>query len=421
VQGVAVLTREENELLTKTGPGTPMGEVMRRYWLPALLADELPAPDCPPVKVRLLGEELVAFRDSEGRVGLLDEFCAHRRASLFLGRNEECGLRCIYHGWKFDVEGRILDTPVEPEQSNIRHHVRQTAYPCREVNGVVYTYMGPKEKMPPMPDLTCVALPAEQVCIGSKMLNECNWLQALEGDCDSTHSAYLHRRDDGRVNIVASRLKRPETDFEVTQWGVRAATIYPYDESTSHVRTNVFVVPCVGNVPVGKTVEGSMALIHTIWQVPRDDETVWRYDFVVDRYGPLDESLRRSYRHSREEVGPDFFKLVNRANNWFVDREKQRNGLVYSGVDAGFHVQDAAVTESMGPITDRSKEHLGIGDAQIAAMRQLLLRVVREAQAGGDPPLTGGSLTPGMLDDFYLLNALIPKGAPWRLSAAAVG
>jgi phthalate 4,5-dioxygenase len=146
VQGVAVLTREENEMLTRTGPGTPMGQVMRRYWLPALLADELPAPDCAPVKVRLLGEDLVAFRDSEGQVGLLDEFCAHRRASLFLGRNEECGLRCIYHGWKYDVEGRILDTPVEPEQSNIRHHVRQTAYPCREVNGVVYTYMGQKRR-----------------------------------------------------------------------------------------------------------------------------------------------------------------------------------------------------------------------------------------------------------------------------------
>jgi nitrite reductase/ring-hydroxylating ferredoxin subunit len=414
-----LLTREENELLIRTGPGTPMGEVMRRYWLPALLADELPAPDCPPVRVRLLGEDLVAFRDSNGRVGLLDEYCAHRRASLFFGRNEEGGLRCIYHGWKYDVEGCILDTPVEPDNSMIRHHVRQTAYPCHEVNGVVYTYMGPAAKMPPLPDLPCVALPAEQVVIGSKFLNECNWLQALEGDCDSTHSAYLHRRDDGQINIVRSRLKRPETDVEVTAWGVRGATIYPYDEATSHIRTNVFVTPCVGNVPVGRTVEGSMDLIHTIWQVPRDDETVWRYDFMLDRSNPLDEKLRHSYRHSREEVGQDFRKFLNRGNDYLVDREKQRTGLVYSGVDGGFHVQDAAITESMGPITDRSREHLGIGDRQIAAIRQFLLQTIRAAQEGQDPPLTGADATDGALDDFYLLNALLPKGAEWRLAKMA--
>src|SRR5688572_24987439 len=262
-----MLSREDNALLTRVERGTPMGTTLRRYWIPALLARELPEPDCAPVRVRLLGEDLIAFRDTQGRIGLLDEYCPHRRASLFFGRNEECGLRCIYHGWKYDVDGRILETPVEPEQSMIRHHVRQTAYPCREINGVVYTYMGPPAKMPPLPDLPCIALPAEQVCIGSKMLNDCNWLQALEGDCDSTHSAYLHRRDDGGINIARSRLNRPETDVEVTAWGVRNATIYPYDETTSHVRTNIFVVPCVGNVPVGLTVEGSMDLIHTIWQV----------------------------------------------------------------------------------------------------------------------------------------------------------
>ena len=408
-----MLTREENELLTRTGPGTPMGEVMRRYWLPALLSDELAAPDCPPVRVRLLGEDLVAFRDSEGRVGLLDEFCAHRRASLFFGRNEECGLRCIYHGWKYDVEGRIVDTPVEPENSMIRHHVRQTAYPCREVNGVVFTYMGPKAKVPPLPNLPCVALPAAQVCIGSKFLNECNWLQGLEGDCDSTHSAYLHRREDGRAEIARPRMNRPTTDVEVTAWGVRGATMYPADDTTNQVRTNVFVVPCVGNVPVGRTVEGPMSLIHTIWQVPRDDETVWRFDFMLDLSGPLDASYQRSYHHNREELGPDFRKYANRGNNYLIDREKQRLGLVYSGVDAGFHVQDACVTESMGPITDRSREHLGIGDMQVAAMRQFLLKVIRDVQGGQEPPAIGD---PGVLDDFYLINAMLPKSAPWKLA-----
>jgi hypothetical protein len=153
--------------------------------------------------------------------------------------------------------------------------------------------------------------------------------------------------------------------------------------------------------------------------VPRDDETVWRFDFVVNRQGPLEESQRTSYRHSREEVDRDFYKFVNRANNWFVDREKQRSGLVYSGVDAGFHVQDAAVTESMGPITDRSKEHLGIGDAQIAAMRRFMLTAVHEVEDGQDPPLAGADGGNAMLADFYLLNALLPKGAPWRLTEPA--
>jgi len=392
-----------------------MGALMRRYWLPALLSDELPDPDCPPVRVLLLGEELVAFRDSDGRVGLLDEYCSHRRASLFFGRNEECGLRCIYHGWKFDVDGKVLDTPVEPENSMLRHTVRQTAYPCREVNGVVYTYMGPPAKMPPLPNLPCITLPAEQVCIWSKMLNECNWLQGLEGDCDSSHSAYLHRRTDGRAEVARSRMNRPTTDVDVTVWGVRGATLYPYDDSTNHVRTNVFVMPCVGNVPVGRTAEGAVRQIHTIWQVPRDDETVWRFDFIVDRSGPLDDSSRRSYRHSREEVGADFRKFDSRANNYHIDREKQRLGLVFSGLDAGFHVQDACVTESMGPVTDRTREHLGIGDRQIVAMRQLLLEASHAVEEGRDPPLTDGDAS--ALDDFYLINSLVPRDASWKLEA----
>src|SRR5437867_9380804 len=193
-----MLTPEENELLTRVGPGTPMGEVFRRYWIMAGIAREIPEPDSPPVRVRLLGEDLVMFRDTNGKVGLLAEKCAHRRASLFFGRNEECGLRCIYHGWKYDVDGNILDTPAEPAESMIKHHVKHTAYPCQEANGLVYTYMGPRERMPLLPDLPWITLPSDHVEVTRKMITEGNWLQTQEGNVDSTHSAFLHNRAGNR-------------------------------------------------------------------------------------------------------------------------------------------------------------------------------------------------------------------------------
>src|SRR5437763_431663 len=167
-----MLTKEENELLTRVGRCTPMGGAGRRYWILAGLSREIPEADSPPVRIKLLGEDLVMFRDSNGRVGLIAEKCAHRRASLFYGRNEECGLRCIYHGWKYDVEGNIVDTPAEPAQSMIKHHVKQTTYPCHEVHGMVFTYMGRKDKMPLLPDLPWLTLPADHVGIGAPVIND---------------------------------------------------------------------------------------------------------------------------------------------------------------------------------------------------------------------------------------------------------
>src|SRR2546427_6239395 len=181
-----MLSREENEMLTRTGPGTPMGELLRRFWLPALLPDELPTPDGPPVRLRLLSEDLVAFRDSDGRVGVLDGHCAHRGASLFFGRNEECGIRCVYHGWKFDVSGRCVDMPNEPAESTFKDKVRARAYPCRDVNGVLWTYMGPRAEAPAFAAFEVNTLPADHVYPPLMMLEECNWVQALAGDIDSS-------------------------------------------------------------------------------------------------------------------------------------------------------------------------------------------------------------------------------------------
>lgn len=405
-----MLTAEENELLTCVGPGTPMGELMRRYWLPAIHSRELPEPDCPPVRVRLLGEDLVAFRDSNGGVGLLAEHCSHRRASLFYGRNEECGLRCIYHGWKYDVDGNILDTPAEPPNSALKYHVKHRAYPCHEINGLVMTYMGPREKQPLFPNLPWFTLPPERVGIADKLLNECNWLQALEGDCDPTHSPYLHWRSDrASANQRSRRNNPPSIDLEVTTWGVRAAAIFKQNEETNFVRTNVFVMPCIGNIPNGPTFNGKLDGWFTIYQVPADDHHVWRFNLWLGRNLPPD-----FHTDAPPEVGPDFRKFRNRSNDYLIDREAQRSGRVFCGIDAGNHTQDACVTESMGPITDRTQEHLGAGDAHLAAVRQFLLKAVRDFQNGIDPPGLAWEPAQNRFDDVWFLSGNIPANESWR-------
>src|SRR5438067_6840880 len=188
-----MLTREDNELVTRVGPGTPMGNLLREYWLPAMMSTELASPDCPPVRIRLLGENLIAFRTTSGKIGVIQNACPHRGASLFFGRNEEEGLRCVYHGWKFDVSGQCLDMPSEPAESNFKTKIRATAYPCRERNGIIWTYMGPRQVPPPLPDLEANLLPKEQGRL-STLMQGCNWLQALEGDFDTVHTQFLHSR-----------------------------------------------------------------------------------------------------------------------------------------------------------------------------------------------------------------------------------
>src|SRR3954452_16002321 len=187
-----MITAKQNDDLTRTGPGTLMGDLFRRYWIPALHAAELPEPDCPPVRVKLLGEKLVAFRDTQGRLGLIDEFCAHRGVSLWFGRNEECGLRCPYHGWKYDVTGQCIEIPSEPEKSGFRAMIKLRAYPLVERGGVLWTYMGSPEHRPDLPEFEFAMVPREQ-SYTSKRLQYCNWLQAMEGGIDSSHVSWLHR------------------------------------------------------------------------------------------------------------------------------------------------------------------------------------------------------------------------------------
>ena len=421
-----MLTKEDNELLCRVGPGMPMGEVFRRYWLPAIRSVDLPDPDCPPMRVRLLGEDLVAFRDTNGRVGLLPENCSHRRASLFYGRNEECGLRCIYHGWKYDVDGNILDTPAEPAESMIKHHVKHVAYPCHEVNGMIYAYLGPKEKMPLTPDLPWFTIPAEHVGIGAPVINECNWLQTQEGNIDSTHSPFLHARQavdgayrPGGQTTQPYRNQKNPPDFQIdrTPWGVRAVVRYPAPEGAAFTRTNTFIMPVYTALPNGTQVDGKLDGFNVNVEVPMDDDNTMRYTITVQRTTTVN---RGSRGFPSNEILPNGRKVVNRRNDYMIDREKQKSGLIFSGLDWSFSTQDGCVVESMGSIADREHEHLGQGDRQIASVRRYLFDAIRDVQNGGDAPGVAFDVEDNDFSDLIMVSAVVPAGADWKAYAPQV-
>jgi len=409
-----MLSHEENELLTKTSSGTPMGELIRRYWIPALLSDEIARPDCPPVRVQLLGECLVAFRDSQGRVGLVDEFCAHRGTSLFYGRNEDCGLRCVYHGWKYDVNGKILETPAEPRGSQLKHKVSHKAYPCHEVAGVVFAYLGPKDTIPIFPNYPWLSVSSDNVIV-TKFYLECNYLQALEGDCDTSHTAFLHRGNRGGGVEEPKEDPSPVFEVEETWCGLRAAAIRRLDSDKKNVRVSTFAMPVIGSVPVGKTIDGKLDGFLAVYQVPADDHTTWRYNFRFKRSEPM---TPQEHYSDKSQVGTDFKLFANRRNEYLLDREKQKT-FNYSGIE-GFATQDACVTESMGAICDRTKEHLGASDSYVIALRRFLLKAIKEFKNGIEPP---GLVFDHSKNDFSAANCTsitVPLAASWKTAEQRV-
>jgi phthalate 4,5-dioxygenase len=422
-----VLSPEENELLTRVGPSTAMGAVFRRYWLPACLAAEVPAPDCPPVRVRLLGEDLVCFRDTTGAVGLVDAFCAHRRAPLFFGRNEECGLRCVYHGWKYDLNGRCVDLPSEPGLSRMRERVRIKSYPTFEAGGAIWAYLGATEEMPPVPDYEWMRVPADQFFI-SKTLQACNYLQGIEGGIDTAHVGFLHNENIGR-QLLASANNAPTLEVELTDWGFRYVGIRRIKPDQVYVRGYQFLMPChkiqgqylnlFGEVPDEGDLNELMAMEHPSvyghhW-VPIDDETTATYNFHYPRdHG---QAVPRSYFEDLEVQagrGPDalvpgtHWLKQNLANDYLIDRERQRT-RTYTGI-AGVNTQDVAIQEGMGPIVDRSMEFLGTTDMAVVACRELLLEASREARTDG--ALRG--VDPVDHRDVSAADMVIPAGSEWR-------
>lgn len=367
-----MLSKEENELVTRAGPGTPLGELLRRYWMPALLSEEVPSPDCPPVQVRLLGEELVAYRDSSGRVGLLEEHCLHRGTSLFYGRNEECGLRCVYHGWKYDADGNVLDTPAEPAESRFKEKLQHRAYPTHEAAGMVFAYLGPKDKQPLFPDYDWARLPAEQVSV-TKSLQDCNYLQGVEGECDSSHLTFLHRSFADRDNLRRFPITSYQT--EETDFGMRLAAIRDLPEGKSYVRISSFVLPVDCWIPAGET--GS---VH--FYVPAgDDAHSWRINLNWRTRAGAPGREREPERWWT----PAYIKVRNLGNHYQQDREAQRT-VNFTGLGANYVTHDSCATESMGPIYDRSKEHLGASDLAVIAVRRYLLDVIKRVQEGAEPP-----------------------------------
>jgi phthalate 4,5-dioxygenase len=408
-----MLPREENEVLTRVGKSTPMGNTVRLYWVPALLARQLAERDGPPVRVRLLGEDLVAFRDSEGRIGLVDEYCPHRRASLWFGRNEEGGLRCVYHGWKFAVDGSCIEQMNEPEP--FCHKVHLTAYPTVELGGVIWTYMGPPERTPPLPKFAWTQAPETHRHV-SKVIQECNWLQALEGGLDTSHAPIMHRllQDNaGRGGINPSsayvRAGAPSITVDLTDYGYQYAGIRALGDDEEHIRTYHYILP-FHQIRASRSETGNRVDAGHIW-VPIDDENTMVYNW---QYSVTDEPLCDADRLERGiGNGPlhvdqtTFRSKANRQNNYLIDRAVQKT-LSFTGID-GVNVQDRAIQETMGAIVDRSKEHLGPADKAIIQLRRLLRQAVHTASEGGAPS--------GVAPSYYRLRAaetIVPRAADWR-------
>ncbi len=413
-----MLRPEDNEKITRVGPGTPGGEYMRRYWQPILMSWELPEADCPPVRVRLLGEDLVAFRDSEGCVAFVDAYCPHRRAPMFFGRNEECGLRCVYHGWKFDRHGDCTDMPSEPAGSPLQGRVKIKAYPGFEGGGVIWCYMGPKDKQPAPPDYEWMRAPESHRFV-SKTFENCNFLQALEGGLDTAHSSYLHNNEIGNKNTPRNRDRAPRLDVELTDYGYRYISTRQSDDGGAYVRVYQYIMPAQQVRGSVIKIEGGKAEYPRfdghLW-TPIDDETCFVFNtmYSYDAKTPLPKDVVLGWE-SRAGRGPEHFipgtftLIAGRSNDYFIDRRMQKT-QTFTGIP-GVNTQDYALQEGMGAIVDRSLENLGTSDKAIVTMRRMMLRSIDAVALGEDPPgvdpKSHGSVRP--YDDY------LPAGADWRM------
>jgi phenylpropionate dioxygenase-like ring-hydroxylating dioxygenase large terminal subunit len=386
-----MLKADVNELLTRTGPGTPTGELFRRYWLPALLAEELPEDDCPPVRVKILSERLVAFRDSEGRYGLIDEFCAHRGASLWFGRVEECGIRCAYHGWKYDVTGQCVEVPSEPENSNFARKVKLTSYPLVKVGDILWTYLGAPERQPELPEFEFARVAAEQTYT-SKRWQESNWLQALEGGIDSSHVSWLHSgglKSDplfkgAKGNEYNLNDLRPFFEVAESEGGLFVGARRNAEDGKYYWRITPWVMPSFTMVPP----RGDHPVHGHFW-VPIDDYDTWVYTFDYHPTRALTAEEVQAMRdghgvHSRNLPGT-YRPMENKDVDYLMDREAQKRGETFSGI-RGIAQQDASLQESMGPIVDRTKERLVSSDTGIIKARQKLRKAVEALRDEGVTP-----------------------------------
>jgi phenylpropionate dioxygenase-like ring-hydroxylating dioxygenase large terminal subunit len=420
-----------------------MGNLMRQFWIPALKSTELPSPDCPPIRTRLLGENLIGFRATSGAVGLIANSCPHRGASLFFGRNEEEGLRCVYHGWKFDVDGNCVDMPSEPAESNFKNKVKAATYPCIERKGVIWTYMGPRETPPPMPHIESNMVEnAEQGNI-SKTMRDCNYMQALEGDIDTSHLGFLHQgalkwqdQPVGSQTYYVVKDRAPRYLVRETDFGVAYGAYRPTDEGDKmYWRLAYFLFPFYTMIPTD--VLGEAIRIRAWVPIDTEHTMVWSMNaprvpsatqggFFGTAFGE-GRGQNQGGRQGRAEGGPngnDYLPdtsdwlgkwriVANKENDYLIDREAQANNVSFTGINGGRNgvfLEDQCVTESMGQVYDRSREHLGTSDSMVIRTRRRLLNAAKAFRDEG--------LLPEAVDSPEVVavrsgGVLLPRGVDW--------
>jgi phthalate 4,5-dioxygenase oxygenase subunit len=389
-----MLSVEQNDLITRIGPGTPAGKLMRCYWQPAALVDEL-AGNRPVKPVRLLGENLVAFKDDKGRYGLLERSCPHRGTDLAFGRLEDGGLRCAFHGWLFDVSGQCLETPAEPEGSRLCANIRQKAYPVVEKSGILFAYLGPGEP-PAFPHFDCFVAPSSHT-FAFKGLIDCNWLQSLEVGIDPAHTSFLHRffndedsskgygklfRDksidsDMPMTRVMREHSRPQIEVEPTDYGMRVVTLRRISDASTHVRVTNLVFPHAFVIPM------SSEMTITQWHVPVDDTRHYWYAIFTSFGAPVNKDEMRRQRLELYQL-PDYVPRKNKSNDYGFDPHEQEHET-FTGMGTDINVHDQWACESMGAIQDRTKEHLGQSDKAISVYRRILRSAIEQAGSGAKP------------------------------------
>jgi phthalate 4,5-dioxygenase oxygenase subunit len=420
---MAMLSAEENELLCRVEGEAAMGKLMRRHWIPACLSEEVAERDAAPVRVRLLGEDLVAFRDTAGRLGVIDEHCPHRRASLALGRNEECGLRCLYHGWKIDVEGNVVDRPSESHEAVLAKQVTHKAYPCREAGGFVWVWMGPAEQMrdfepPAWAPSSSVRTSIVKIRVG------CNWAQVLEGAIDSAHSSSLHATDMVPAQVASAGATegewlRPSTDkaprlqVQRTDFGFRYVAIRrPITNADTHdyLRITVFIAPFTILIPPNDRYQ--LAILN----IPLDDTSTMFYFIAWSEGEGIDQEAWRQFCRARVGVDLDanFRGIRTRENDYLQDREAMKYGS-HTGI-AGIPNQDIAMWETMGAIADRSRERLGASDMAIVQFRRIMVDAARKVSDGGAAIGTSSERVRHV--DLRSFEGIVPKKTDWTTLGA---
>jgi phenylpropionate dioxygenase-like ring-hydroxylating dioxygenase large terminal subunit len=403
-----MLSRADNELLTQSGTGTPMGELLRRFWMPALLSTELPERDGPPRKIRILGEDLLAFRITDGTVGIVEPHCPHRGANLYYGRNEECGIRCAFHGWKFDVSGNCVDLPTSPPDSDYKKSIRLLAYPTREWADMIWVYMGPREHMPELPQLELGLVPDASRYV-TKKWQDCNWVQSVEGALDTAHFTFLHAvlaKDDAvaRAALAKAAIADQSTPDDRIRWihndprprftvlghdaGLLIGAARKTDTADLYWRISQFLMPNHAYTPTAFPGE----IYYGQCWVPVDDTRCWIYTYCWNPERPFTNSERTKFDggfNVHAEVDETYMPLRNLRNDYLIDRRAQKTET-FTGI-VGVSEQDAAIQDSMGPIQDRTREHLGPTDVAVVEFRKLLMSSARSLEAGAAPKAAGAA------------------------------